>query len=194
MATVQGISAQTTHLIRGFDFYYDPDTLYMQPGDSVKFQPQGIHDMVQTDSSWWAINQAIPIGGFETEIGIDTTFVIDTVGTYYFVCSPHGFNGMRGVLLVDSALVTGTPPGFLPPKVSVAPNPANDLVRVSSSHARARWLELHDSKGDRLLWGISMRHGTAVLDVSNISAGRYVAVILDKEHRPLGTTVLMVLR
>ncbi len=194
MAMVQGISAQTTHLIRGFDFYYDPDTLVMQPGDSVKFQPQGIHDMVQTDSAWWAINQAIPIGGFETEIGIDTTFVIDTVGTYYFVCSPHGFNGMRGVLLVDSALVTGTPPPFMLPKVSVAPSPANDLVRVTSSHTGARWLELRSSKGDMLLRGISMVNGTAVLDVSSISPGQYAVLVFDKDHRTVGSSILMILR
>ena len=96
--SVNGLHAQTAHLIRGFDFYYAPDTLFMVAGDSVAFETQGIHDMVQTDSASWAINQAITNGGFVTNIGVDTTFVIDTAGTYYFVCSPHGFVGMKGVL------------------------------------------------------------------------------------------------
>lgn len=38
----------------------------MMPGDSIKFQTQGVHDMVETDSSMWAINQAFPnFGGRE---------------------------------------------------------------------------------------------------------------------------------
>ena len=30
-------TAQTTHLIRGLDFFYDPDTVVMLTGDSIRY-------------------------------------------------------------------------------------------------------------------------------------------------------------
>lgn len=185
--------AQTTHLIRGYDFYYLPDTVYLEPGDSIKFQPQGIHDMVQTDSAYWAINQAISNGGFVTTIGVDTTFVIDTVGTYYFVCSPHGFNGMRGVLLVDSLLSTSVHTADLRNTVAIHPSPAVDHIRFPCGEGTAH-ADVRSSSG--MMHGRIALHtsGWHRMDVSTLASGRYVLVLLDRSGLPHASGSFVIVR
>lgn len=186
--------AQTAHVVRGLDFYYDPDTVYMLAGDSVKFQTQGIHDMVQTDSAAWAINQAISNGGFVTNIGLDTTFVIDTAGTYYFVCSPHGFVGMKGVLLVDSTFSTGLPERRAEATVQLVPNPAQAHVQVTCTHPQAAWVELCAITGERLRAAVALDQGRADLDLSGIVTGQHVLRVLDLGRRPLVARPLLIVR
>jgi plastocyanin len=174
--------AQTTHTIRGLDFYYLPDTLWMQPGDSVHFQTAGIHDMVQTDSAYWAIGQAIGNGGFHTTIGADTTFVIDTAGTYYFVCSPHGIVGMRGVLIVDGTLgLEHVANGH--DRLRLYPVPATDHLYVLVNDAAiASIMDIHGRSVGAFL---SMDIGWNRIDISRLDPGQYVVLL----RRSNGTQV-----
>ncbi|MBK6626335.1 MAG: hypothetical protein IPG35_01930 [Flavobacteriales bacterium] len=121
--------AQTAHLIRGLDHYFQPDTLVMVVGDSVRFQTQQMHNMVQVSEANWLLNFAIPNGGFQTALGQDSTFAIDTAGTYHFVCEPHGFMGMKGVLLVAPNAPMGSPE-VGSDALHAYPNPATDRLIV----------------------------------------------------------------
>jgi plastocyanin len=141
--------AQSTRTIRGLDFHYLPDTVWMVPGDSIRFQPQGIHDMVQTDSAYWAIGQAIGNGGFTTVLGQEVTFAIDTAGTYYFVCSPHGIVGMVGVLIVDSMLTTSVPDGCIP-VLRTYPVPAQEALFIAVDLAPDDHVVVYDPSGRRV--------------------------------------------
>ena len=165
---------QVTHTIRGLDFYYLPDTLWMQPGDSVHFQTAGIHDMVQTDSTYWAIGQAIGNGGFHTTIGADTTFVIDTAGTYYFVCSPHGIVGMRGVLIVDGTVgLEHVANGH--DRLRLYPVPATDHIQVTI--ARAGLARIVDMQGRAVGPMFTVGAGTERIDLDHLGSGNYLIVI-----------------
>lgn len=186
-----GVNAQTTHTIRGLDFFYDPDTTYMVAGDSVKFQTQGIHDMVQTDSAAWAINQAISNGGFVTTIGLDTTFVIDTAGTYYFVCSPHGFVGMKGVLLVDSTISTGVHQAIATSRISVYPSPANDHFYVEGVEPGDE-IELFDPLGNKVTREQAAHRGTTMVRTNGISCGNYFVVVRSNTGAFIGWSMLVV--
>jgi|GEM_PF-2960508 len=121
--------AQTAHLIRGLDHYFQPDTLVMVVGDSVRFQTQQMHNMLQVNEADWLLNFAIPNGGFQTALGQDSTFAIDTAGTYYFVCEPHGFMGMKGVLLVAPNAPMGSREVGID-ALRAYPNPATDRLIV----------------------------------------------------------------
>lgn len=121
--------AQTAHLIRGLDHYFQPDTLVMVVGDSVRFQTQQMHNMLQVSEADWLLNFAIPNGGFQTVLGQDSTFAIDTAGTYHFVCEPHGFMGMKGVLLVAPNAPLGLADGPVE-ALRVHPNPARTDIHV----------------------------------------------------------------
>lgn len=124
-------SAQTAHLLRALDFFFLPDTVVMLAGDSLKFQTQGPHNIMQVDQASWLGNQPIGNGGFQTVIGVDSTFAIDTAGTYYFVCEPHGFMGMKGVLLVSPNGPTGLrPEDVKPSRLHMYPDPASDVLYI----------------------------------------------------------------
>jgi plastocyanin len=174
LSVVQLTCAQTAHVIRGLDFYYSPDTVYMQVGDSVDFQTQSIHDMVQTDSASWAINQAISNGGFVTNIGADTTFAIDTAGVYYFVCSPHGFVGMKGVLIVDTAIVTGISPNHSRQSNKVDLKSNGRELTIRSSGQVPTILRITDMRGSVCYANTLPAYGTERIGSDGWSAGVYI--------------------
>jgi plastocyanin len=168
--------AQDTHIIRGLDFYYLPDTVWMQPGDSIHFQTAGIHDMVQTDSAYWAIGQAIGNGGFQTVIGEEVTFAIDTAGTYYFVCSPHGIVGMVGVLIVDSMVTTSVPDGRVP-ELRSYPIPAQDILFVAVELLPDDRVVVCDGAGRTMAVPFSTNGSRTALQVAHLAPSHYTFLV-----------------
>lgn len=164
--------AQTTHQIRGLDFYYLPDTIHMQPGDSIKFVANGgLHNMTETNYANWLTSQAFTNGGFDTEIGADTTFVVDTVGTYYFVCLPHGYAGMKGVLIVDvvnSIVQNNRPYNF----IQAYPNPTSGKASLSCQIPIQNVVVLD-------IWGkVLKEQHSSDLNFSDLKSGTYLLRIL----------------
>jgi plastocyanin len=168
--------AQSTYTIRGLDFYYLPDTVWMQPGDSIRFQTAGIHDMVQTDSAYWAIGQAIGNGGFQTVIGEETVFSIDTAGTYYFVCSPHGIVGMVGVLIVDSMVTTSIPDGRVP-ELRSYPIPAQDILFVAVELEPGDRIVVFDGAGRTMDVPLSSNGPRTALQVAHLAPSHYTFLV-----------------
>jgi plastocyanin len=102
-----GIQAQNSHTLIGFDHGYNPDTLYMAPGDTVHFISQGYHSATEIDSVDWVNNVDNHNGGFDVGFGAATSdmwFVINTVGKYYYICEPHASMGMKGVIYVQQGV------------------------------------------------------------------------------------------
>lgn len=98
------LNAQNTYQLTGFDHGYDPDTLYMAPGDTVQFTSVGYHSATEIDSIDWVNNVDNHNGGFDVGFGAATAdmwFVINTPGTYYYICEVHADMGMKGVIIVD---------------------------------------------------------------------------------------------
>jgi len=95
-------NGQNTHVLTGYDNYFDPDTLYVEPGDTVEFISVGYHSATEIDSIDWENNVANHNGGFYAGFGAPTTdmkFVIDNTGTFYFICVPHAAMGMKGIII-----------------------------------------------------------------------------------------------
>ncbi len=100
------LNAQNTHQLTGFDHGYDPDVLYMAPGDTVQFTSLGYHSATEIDYIDWVNNVDNHNGGFDVGFGAATTdmwFVINTPGTYYYICEPHADMGMKGTIVVDAS-------------------------------------------------------------------------------------------
>lgn len=96
-------NAQNSHTLVGFDFGFNPDTMYIAPGDTVHFINQGYHSATEIDSVDWANNLDNHNGGFDVGFGApssDMWFVINTPGKYYHICGPHAGMGMKGVIYV----------------------------------------------------------------------------------------------
>jgi len=171
-------AAQTTHLVRALDFFFLPDTVVMLAGDSVRFQTQQLHNMMEVAAQDWAQDLAIHNGGFRTVIGRDTTFAIDTAGTYYFVCEPHGFMGMKGVLLVAPGGTT-TVGGVAPSHVHAWPNPARETLHVRLDTGPAT-IALRTVTGEQLMHCGPLPLGLAHLAVDRLPAGSYLLEVTDR--------------
>ncbi|HET6243792.1 MAG: hypothetical protein H0V01_11725 [Bacteroidetes bacterium] len=101
------LRAQTTHVLTAIDTEFQPDTLYLEPGDIIEFVSIGYHSATQVDYADWLNNTSNHNGGFWVGFGApttDVTFTVDNPGNYYFVCDPHASMGMKGVIIVSDPL------------------------------------------------------------------------------------------
>lgn len=83
------------HVINAEARIFNPDILYVQPGDTAKFINMVSHDSV-------SVNELLPEGakGWESGLGNNITLQFDVPGTYPYVCVPHIGFGMVGVIVV----------------------------------------------------------------------------------------------
>ena len=59
LTSISGLSiGQQIHTITGYDHYFDPDTAYINVGDTVRLVSIGYHSITEQDSTDWVNNQA----------------------------------------------------------------------------------------------------------------------------------------
>ncbi|OUV76047.1 MAG: hypothetical protein CBC83_01740 [Flavobacteriales bacterium TMED123] len=81
------------------------DTLYVNVGDSVKFQLGALHNAVEVSQSTWLANDTTSNGGFAVASG-GGSILINSIGTYYYVCQPHISSGMKAVIIATNTPFT----------------------------------------------------------------------------------------
>lgn len=102
LAPEQGISANTStrHIVRNQGFTFTPNDITVSVGDTVTFSIGGSHDVVQVTMAEWESNGNTPISnGFSTPFG-GGNVVFNTIGTFYYVCTPHASLSMKGIVRV----------------------------------------------------------------------------------------------
>lgn len=166
--------AQVGHQVRAVSFEYIPDTVFMLAGDTILFRPVGGHDMTEVDSLDWTLLLPFWNGGFATPVGIDTDFVVTAPGTHYFLCAPHSFTGMRGVLIVDDgATDLHAPAQKGGSTLSLAPNPAHGRSRFEAGEV-VRRVELIDANGHAVRhWEPSIGATSQELSLDGLAPGPY---------------------
>lgn len=105
------------------EFYFEPTGLYVEPGDTVKFNLATPHHNVNAYHPAFTYEQRVPDGvlPFSSPVlsaGSYWLYTFDTEGVHDYVCAPHEYFGMAGRLVVGSA----TGPGANP--VGEAPGPS----------------------------------------------------------------------
>ncbi len=90
---------------------FSPSTFTITYGDSVNFNLGGNHNATEVSLATWNANGTTPLGGgFATATGGGiVTPVTLTVGTHYFVCTPHASMGMKGTVVVQNCTIPTTP-------------------------------------------------------------------------------------
>ena len=92
--------AQNTHIINVNGMSFSPDTTICNIGDTIIFNLGGYHNAVEVSSATWIGNGTSSNGGFSFQLGTTTgTMVVDTIKTYYYVCTPHVTMGMKAVII-----------------------------------------------------------------------------------------------
>lgn len=100
----------TTFTISTSGFAFTPASTTINLGDIVNFALAGTnHDAVEVSLATYNANGSTPLsGGFSFGIGISGTIPAAklTVGTHYFVCTPHIGFGMKGTIIVNNSNCT----------------------------------------------------------------------------------------
>ena len=90
---------------------FTPDTITINPGDTVNFILDPSHDALEVSQSTWNLNDNTPLfGGFLTPYGGGLVLPAHlSIGTHYYVCEPHASMGMKAVIIVQSCNVPAQP-------------------------------------------------------------------------------------
>ena len=130
-ALYSGVALCTTVTIGNSGFTFSPDTVTITLGDSVKFVVASIHEPVEVSQATWNANGNTALsGGFSTPFGGGLVLPAQlTVGTHWYVCSPHAASmHMKGVIIVKNA--AGIQENKLDATISVFPNPTSGTFNL----------------------------------------------------------------
>ncbi len=98
--------AQQIHVVNAEARIFNPDVIYVKPGDNVRFVNMTSHDAVSINQVPLPDGQVfegmLPEGaeGWKSKMGNDFTLEMDIEGVYPYVCIPHIGFGMVGVIVV----------------------------------------------------------------------------------------------
>ncbi|MFZ4413749.1 MAG: plastocyanin/azurin family copper-binding protein, partial [Bacteroidales bacterium] len=90
---------------------FTPNTITINPGDTVNFILDPSHNALEVSQSTWNIDDNTPLpGGFLTPYGGGLVLPAQlSIGTHYYVCEPHASMGMKAVIIVQSCSVPAQP-------------------------------------------------------------------------------------
>ncbi len=99
-------AGQQTHVVNAEARIFNPDVIYVQPGEYVKFVNMTSHDTVSINQvplpDGKVFEGMLPAGaeGWKSGMGNNITLQLDIEGVYPYVCVPHIGFGMVGVIVV----------------------------------------------------------------------------------------------
>ena len=97
------VFSQTTHTVNINGLSFVPANLSIILGDTVFFNGNANHPIVQVSSDTWNTNQNTPLsGGFSFSSGVGK-IALDSLATYYYICQNHYLSGMKGKIIVSEA-------------------------------------------------------------------------------------------
>lgn len=102
-------TSATIHTITTPGFNFSPSTLTIALGDTIDFSIASAHNVLEVSQATWNANGNTPLpGGFSLPFG-GGTLILQSSGTYYYVCEPHAGGGMKGTITVmDFSIQTGS--------------------------------------------------------------------------------------
>ncbi|MBT5402854.1 MAG: T9SS type A sorting domain-containing protein [Crocinitomicaceae bacterium] len=182
-------NAQTSHTVSAFDFGYSPDTLYINSGDTVHTSIVGYHSFTSIDSLDWVNNTANYNGNFWIGFGAstgDTFFVLNTPGTYHYICQPHAAMGMKGLIYVDAA--QSIPPHLNPSNFAII-NLGENLFSLTYNSASS--VEFYSVSGQRIaLKYLAPRSESAVINLP-LRPGTYIAVFRTEKRMLMSKKIIV---
>jgi plastocyanin len=173
----------TTWTITNLGSAFKPALITIAPGDSVLLSITNTHDCVEVSKATWDANAKTPLPGFSTPCGGGLLLPAQlTVGTHYYVCTPHAVWGMKGTIIVQNA--TGNTEVIQKSNVSVYPNPSNGMYHVTISGLQSVKngnIEVFNVVGERV-FRTGFSNSAVDVDLSNSSKGIYFMKIFDGQN------------
>lgn len=155
-------------------FTFTNSTLVINYGDTINFVLSSSHNAVEVTQATWNANNNSPIvGGFEVSFGGGIILPTQlSVGTHYYVCSPHASLGMKGTIKVEST--TGIIENQNLQNSSIYPNPTTDIINIKTSDdLQNSTYMIINHKGENILYG-KLNDEISIVDISCLPNGVYL--------------------
>jgi len=111
--------AQQIRVVSNVGLQFDPDEIRVFTGDTVRFDIEANHNVVEVTESTFDANETTSNGGFELPFG-GGDVVLEDEGTFFYVCVPHASQSMKGIIFATSGIRM------------VAIDPAQDQVTIQN--------------------------------------------------------------
>lgn len=151
-------------------------------GDTVSFSLSSSHNVVEVSKSTYDANDNTPLPGFTLPYGGGQLLPAQlTVGTHYYVCTPHAVWGMKGTIVVQS--LTDKEGIKNSAAAKVYPNPSAGLFHVTLNNLKSKNnnpIEIYNLKGERV-YSTLASNSMATIDLINSLNGVYLMIIYDGE-------------
>jgi len=178
-ALLAAFAFSTTVTITNSMYTFTPGTITIHVGDTVKFQIETMHNVVEVSHATWNANGNTPLPGFSLDFGGGTVTGL-TVGTHYYVCAAHASSGMKGEIIVTGT--TGidniTPDNV---KLSIYPNPTTGIFTVQLQGSEnlinnEPSMAIYNLRGERI-YSLPIVQGQTQIDISMMPTGTYFVII-----------------
>jgi plastocyanin len=147
---VQSLKAQTIHTVKESGFTFDPATLTINAGESVKFEGTASHPIQEVSKTTWDNNGITPLeNGFAFSTGSGTVN-FPLPGTYYYVCTAHvASQGMKGKIIVLAPSAVEENPSSDNYSIYPVPLTGNELtVTLKDPVQKSVSFEIYDLAGN----------------------------------------------
>lgn len=111
---INNINAES-HVVTNSGTSFSPANLTVQVGDTVVWDLENFHNVVEVDLATYNANGNSSNGGFSLPFG-GGSYIFNSADTYYYVCSPHAEFGMKGTVTVTE--ITSTDNAAVPFRLS----------------------------------------------------------------------------
>lgn len=160
---------------------FTPDTIIIDFGDTVNFVLSPSHQPREvSQASWNANGNTALAGGFETAFGGGIVLPEQLgIGTHYYVCVPHAFLGMKGIIFVNSPAAVAD--DQLRANSAIYPNPSNGKFQLSidaSLLTKNYKMEICNLQGESI-YQSEITSAKSDIDLSNRSNGIYFVKIFN---------------
>ena len=189
MALAGAVNAQTTHELMQEGFSFFPAVLTIQAGDSVHVVTASPHTCTEVSQATWNANGNTSNGGFNFPPG-SHTFMLDVVGTNYYVCIPHASMGMKGQIIVEDNSI-GVQENTANTALQLFPNPASTSIHIAGVASGQR-IQVREVTGKVALEVLLAEDG--MLDVSALRTGSYSIAVRDAQGNLVATERLTIAR
>lgn len=154
-------------------FTYSPSSITINLGDEVNFVLARSHDALEVSQGTWQANGVTSNGGFSVPFGGGLVTASQlTVGTHYYICTPHATFAMKGTIVVVNT--TEIDETNFPINILLAPNPASDYfsITLNDNALLSSNFILYNLIGKQMLNGKLMAKTTTV-NINRLSPGMY---------------------
>lgn len=173
----------STRTITNSGFTFNPASITINVGDDVNFVLESVHNAVEVSQTTWNANGNTPLsGGFSVTFGGGSVLPAQlTVGTHWYVCSPHASLGMKGIIIVNTS--TGIKENQSQINISVYPNPASDFITVKANiDLSSSPYSIIDQAGRQVLTG-KLNSEVTFIEISQFEKGIYLFQVAGQRRR-----------